>query len=275
MEDFFQTLIDRSRRKLDVRRLKTIFGRKLRPVQRAKGKSPRFGVVVETPVYDLTVFKVHFGRLTLKAYTKGACVLRFEAIAHNTIDLGCGKMLHRWPKLMGRLTQMLDRFLATLAAADPCWIDDNTLNELPEPASLGTVQVPGIDINKPRMRAVLQAMLAVSLAPHGFLAKDLAAKVRQLTGGDYTSSHASYDLRKLRAKKLVDRVPRTHRYQTPPEAIRKVAALTVLRENVLKPLLANECRLPTGTMNGSSIRHHYQNLRREMRNLLGELGLAP
>lgn len=85
MENFFQTLIDRSRRRLDVRRLKTIFGRKQRPFKKAKGKSPRFEVVVETPVYDLTVFKVHFGRLTLKVYTKGARVLRFEAIAHNTI----------------------------------------------------------------------------------------------------------------------------------------------------------------------------------------------
>jgi hypothetical protein len=30
------------------------------------------------------MFKVHFGYLTLKAYTKGERVLRFEAIAHHT-----------------------------------------------------------------------------------------------------------------------------------------------------------------------------------------------
>ena len=41
--------------------------------------------MVETPTYDLTVFKVHYGAMTLKIYTKGARVLRVEVIVHNTI----------------------------------------------------------------------------------------------------------------------------------------------------------------------------------------------
>jgi hypothetical protein len=40
--------------------------------------------VIETRSFDLTVFKVHFGFLTLKAYSKGEHVLRFEAVVHNT-----------------------------------------------------------------------------------------------------------------------------------------------------------------------------------------------
>jgi len=178
MENFFQTLIDRCRRRLDVRRLKTIFGRKQRPhKKKASGKSPRFEVVVETPAYDLTVFKVHFGRLTLKVYTKGARVLRFEVIAHNTVELGCGKELSRWPRLLERLTGMLDRFLSTLSALDVCWIDDDTWQRLPEASHLGEVRVPGIDVNQPRMRAVLAAVYWVSLNPWGgFCASELAEK---------------------------------------------------------------------------------------------------
>ncbi len=53
-------------------------------------------VVLETPVYDLTVFKVHFGKLTLKAYTKGEHVLRFEVVVHNTKELRCGRVLTRF-----------------------------------------------------------------------------------------------------------------------------------------------------------------------------------
>jgi len=34
-------------------------------------------VVIERPRWNLTLFKVHFGLLTLKAYTKGEHVLRF------------------------------------------------------------------------------------------------------------------------------------------------------------------------------------------------------
>lgn len=40
--------------------------------------------MIQRPHWNLTIFKVHFGLLTLKAYTKCERVLRFEAIVHNT-----------------------------------------------------------------------------------------------------------------------------------------------------------------------------------------------
>ena len=84
MEQIFQALIDRTRARLDVKHLKTIFGFKTRPPRRRQRKAPRFEVVVERPTYDLTIFQLHFGKLTRKAYTKGERVLRFEVILPNT-----------------------------------------------------------------------------------------------------------------------------------------------------------------------------------------------
>jgi hypothetical protein len=52
--------------------------------------------MIETPRWDLTPFKVHFGLLTLKGYTKGEHMLRFEAIAHNTRQLRVGQVLERF-----------------------------------------------------------------------------------------------------------------------------------------------------------------------------------
>ena len=79
MDEIFQALIDRTRAPLDLDRIKTIFGDKNRPHYDKRKKNPeRWGVVVETPTYDLTVFKVHYGKMTLKIYTKGARVLRVE-----------------------------------------------------------------------------------------------------------------------------------------------------------------------------------------------------
>jgi hypothetical protein len=60
-------------------------------------------------VYDLTVFKVHFGKLTLKAYTKGERVLRFEVVVHNVRDLGCGRVVERFPQIVAHLSAMLER----------------------------------------------------------------------------------------------------------------------------------------------------------------------
>ncbi|MGH8489296.1 MAG: hypothetical protein ACREXS_10670 [Gammaproteobacteria bacterium] len=49
MEQVFQGVIDRTRVRLNVKRLKTLFGMKTRPYRNRKGKAPRCEVVVETP----------------------------------------------------------------------------------------------------------------------------------------------------------------------------------------------------------------------------------
>jgi hypothetical protein len=70
-EEVFQALIDRSRSLLNLNRVKTIFGAKNRPQHRRRHRNPtRWGVVVETPTYDLTVVKVHYGKMTLKSIPK-------------------------------------------------------------------------------------------------------------------------------------------------------------------------------------------------------------
>jgi hypothetical protein len=94
MDEIFQALIDRTRAPLDLDRIKTIFGDKNRPHYDKRKKNPtRWGVVVETPTYDLTVFKVHYGKMSLKIYTKGECVLRIEVIVHNTKEYRWGRSL--------------------------------------------------------------------------------------------------------------------------------------------------------------------------------------
>jgi len=59
--------------------------------------------VVETPTYDLTVFKVHYGKMTLKIYTKGARVLRVEVIVHNTREYRWGRSLSCLGEIVTRL----------------------------------------------------------------------------------------------------------------------------------------------------------------------------
>ena len=102
MEQVFQSVIDRTRAPLDIKTVKTIFGYKHRPFKRGgkgktAGKNPRFECVVERPVYNLTVFKVHYGKLTVKIYSKGERVLRIEVIAHNTKELRCKRGIEIFP----------------------------------------------------------------------------------------------------------------------------------------------------------------------------------
>lgn len=279
LEAVFQRLIDRTRARLDVRQVKTLFGAKYRPRQRRSGDTPRLAVVVERPTYDLTVFKVHFGRLTLKAYSKGERVLRFEAITHNSHDLGCGRVVTQFPAIVARLKGMLDRFLDTLSCVDAAFIADETLEQLPAPSQLGKTRVGGLDLNKPRTRTVLAAVLALAPSPTGFTVAEFAAKVREIshtTALDYGARQAAYDLKKLRGKELLSKVGTSRRYQPPPQGLRTIAALVILREQVIKPILTGTARPKLGRKpkHWSAIDDHYETIRQDMQHLFEDLGIS-
>jgi len=123
MDQVFQALLDRTRGPLHLDRIKTIFGDKKRPHSDTRKKNPtRWGVVVETPTYDLTVFKVHYGKMTLKIYTKGERVLRVEVIVHNTRAYRWGRSLPCFPEIVARLRSILERFLNAVGCMDGCWL---------------------------------------------------------------------------------------------------------------------------------------------------------
>jgi DNA-binding transcriptional ArsR family regulator len=280
MERVFNTVVDRSRSRLDVASLRTLFGTKQRPRIKGRGDlSARVGTVIETPRHDLSIFKVHFGLLTLKAYTKGEHVLRFEAIVHNTRALGVGRVLERFPEIVCRLGAMVQRFCDALDCVDVGFIPDGLLDELPLASQIGATKVGGVDLNKPRMRNVLGALLALAAAPEGFTVADLAARVRKMTGqgdGDYSIRQAAYDLRKLRGKGLVAKPGRTRRYQVPLPAVRTITALLILRDHVIAPILAGvrSPRRGRKPAHWTAVDRDYESLRVGMETLLGDLGIV-
>jgi len=280
MEQLFQGLVDWTRSWLDVKRVQTIFGAKRRPYTHQKNRpQPRFEVVVERPEYNLTIFKLHFGKLTLKLYTKGERVLRSEAIAHNTQALHCGRSLPRFPQVIAELQQILLRFLDVLDCVDCAFIDDETFDNLSRPGQIGSKPVAGIDLSKPRLRAVLHAVIALAASPMGITASSLAAKVRQFLGLDpqtYKPRHASYDLKKLRGKQWVLPIAKSRSYQVAPDVLRTITALLVLREKVFRPLLAgarfnSSQSLPDRC---TPLDELYRTLCTDLQNLFGLIGIS-
>jgi len=279
MEEIFQGLIDRTRARLDIKQLKTIFGVKTRPHWDRKGNTPRLEVVVERPQYDLTIFKLHFGKLTLKVYTKGERVLRIEVMVHNTKELRCGRLLERFSTIVTRLQQILGQFLNNVYAMDAAFVADATLDELPHPSQVGKTRVGGIDVNKPRTRAVLTAALSLACSPNGFSARQFAAAVQSMhssTDPHYDARRAAYDLKKLRGKNLLTKLDDSRRYSIPPQAIRTIGALVILREKVLRPILAGigKAKMGRKLKNWSPIDEHYEAIRQDMFVLFQDLRIA-
>jgi len=275
MDRVFGSVADRTRSRLDVPALRTLFGVKQRPAGTAE-PSMKLAVVIEKPEYDLTKFKVHFGLLTLKGYTKGERVLRFEAIVHNTKALPTGRGLDKFPEIIARLAGMAGRFCTVLDCVDTGFIPDGTLDELPLPARIGAVRTGGIDLNKPRIRAALAAATALAPAPGGFTVADFAARVRAMTGQEtYTARQAAYDLRKLRGKNLAAKPGRSRRYQVPPDAARTITTLLTLRDHVIAPILAGVRSPRTGRKpaHWTDIDRDYETLRIGMQTLLRDLAI--
>jgi hypothetical protein len=278
MEDLFDRILDRTRSRLDIPTLRVLFGLKNRPHHNRAAGPPAQEIVIEKPQYGLAWFRIRFGLLQLKAYTKGEHVLRLEATVHNTKELRCRRSLDNFPEIITRPAGMAGRFATTLDCADISFLADGTLDELPLPSRLGATRVGGIDLNKPRIRAALSAALALTAAPRGFTVAEFTARVQAMTGqAGYTTRQAAYDLRKLRGKNLIIKPGRSRRYQTPAPAARTIAALLALRDQVIAPILAGvrSPRRGRKPAHWALIDRDYETLRIGMQALFHDLGITP
>jgi hypothetical protein len=131
-------------------------------------------------------------------------------------------------------------------AASEIWVKQlpSLVKRIPAlaPSSVGKTKVGGIDLNKARMRWVIEAVIAlcVSSSPQGFTASDLARQVRLLSNqaeSDYGPRRAAYDLKKLRAKNIVGRIGQTRRYESTSSGLKAMVALVVLRNKAIKPAI--------------------------------------
>lgn len=280
MDEVYQKLIDRTRAPLDLGQLKTIFGFRHRPHRQSKrGRTePEVVKSVQAEGYDLTVFKVKWGNLTLKIYDKGGRVLRVEVVVHNAKDLRCGKVLEKLPLLLERMSGMLVRFLNTVQVAHVSFLDEGAFERWSEPTTRGSRRLAGLDLNKVRNRHVVDAVVGLATRPEGFTVSELAQAVRERSGWGpkkYSARRAAYDLAKLRGKKLVRRREKSRRYLSDPSGVRTMCGYLVLREKVIKPLLAGVSR-PLGRPPKvvPALDQHYLNLRDELHRTFTTLGLA-
>jgi hypothetical protein len=173
---------------------------------------------------------------------------------------------------------MLERFADALSCIDQCFIADEMLEHLPLASQVGKTLVGGIDLNKARMRQVVEALIALSPLTqrlHRLRCRRSRARTQQ-SPCQYGPRHAGYDLKKLRGKHIVRRIGRTRRYEPLPTGLRAMTALLVLRNKAIKPLLAAaQARHPARQAhNPKPIDAHYQAIRVAMKGVFQELGLA-
>lgn len=227
MDDVYQKIIDLTRGRLNIERLKTIFGKKNRPYNH-KSTAPAPEVRIETPDYNLTIFKIHFGRLTVKLYDKGERTLRAEVVVHNTKDLKCKRGISSFGEIVEKLEAIMCSFLSNIDYAHVATIDDGTFEKLVLPSQSGKNRLAGIDLNKRRIKQVAIALLCLSMKPGGFTSKDLYIAVNGRLKEKYSPRNASYDIKKFRGKGIVEKIPNSIRYNMTQMGISTLSAVLCL-----------------------------------------------
>jgi hypothetical protein len=283
LEEVFQKMIDRTRAPLDIKTLETIFGRRHRQPTKKQQRAGRSGFEVTKEVdasnWDMTVWRVRWGHVVLKIYDKAGRVLRVEVKVLNTAALGCGKRVEKLGEQLTCMQGMLERFLASMQAAHVSFLDEGQFERWAEPSQRGKRRLAGLDLNKARNRAVIASVSGLATQPEGFTSVELAQAVRARMGwkeDQYPSRRAAYDLAKLRGKALVDPVEGRRRYQCRPEQLGVLCSYVVLREQVIKPVLAGIARkkLAPSPAQLSPLDAHYLALRQEFLRTCQTLGLA-
>ena len=99
------------------------------------------------------------------------------------------------------------------------------------------LHAPALRFGDPRVMAVLAATLRFTHLITGFDNRSLTQLVSALLGTRYTSRHATYDLRRLRRKQIIERLPGTHRYRLTPHGRAIAVLFTKTHGRILTPAL--------------------------------------
>jgi hypothetical protein len=96
-------------------------------------------------------------------------------------------------------------------------------------------RVSAFRFGDPRVMAVLQALTGFTHLPHGFRNHDVRPHVEALLGCPYSTAQMTYDLRRLRLKGLIYRIPHTHRYTATSYGLKVAFFYTKLYVRILRP----------------------------------------
>jgi hypothetical protein len=193
---------------------------------------------------------VDYKKSRIKQYHKEDQALRTETTINNTYDFEIGRALRNLPALREIGFAANRRLLRVEYLSHDCLIGDDHLDALAHPVVVDTQRAAALRFGDRRVLALMQTLCLFALSPTGFRHRDVRTPIAQLLSRDpdqYAAGQMTYDLRRLRFHKLIERVPHSHRYR-----ITEVGArIAVLYVRVYARGLRPAASLPTsGTHRG-------------------------
>ncbi len=234
-----ERLLDANRTIGQPNKITTIFGRKVGKLYRGK---------LQTEIEDLhlpnPVIRSHYRNGFIKQYVRDHLILRTEAATNNVTDYGVRKAVDNLPALRDTLSAINDNYLNVQQDIIETFIDRGQLGKLAQPTITATgKRIPGLKLDNPRQLALMHALVRFShiAAANSFTTAELYPRVLAALGSGadrYTLASLRYDLSKLRAKGLVEKLPHSRRYRLLANGYSICLVFLKLFERVYAPLTA-------------------------------------
>jgi hypothetical protein len=240
---FFETLIADN---LDLGRpdnVEIIFGRTTRARKRSHKRAGRavpgtFKTAIDRADHGVTV-NVFFKHSRVKQYLKDGRAMRIETVVNDTTDLGVLRRLEHFDELAVKARAINHRIVEAERVGQGAVLASPAFERIAHPSVEDGRRAPALRFGDPRVQALAGALAHTLTAAVGITNRSLRALMPALlAGGRYTTSQASYDLTRLRAKGLIERLPGRNVYRLTPEGQRFAVFYTKLHNRLLRPLLA-------------------------------------
>jgi len=218
-----------------------LFGRQI--TRRYQGK---LQTVLDCRNEGHPVLRSYYRTSFVKQYEKAETLLRTETCIndpyHLHVDpyhLHVGRRLQHLPTLIERMAETNRRFLDAQAELLASTVDQGELARLAQPVQAGQRRVPGLRLQDDRLIRLLDVLLHPGSFVADWTTREVLARVvtrHRLPDPSYRLSQLRYDLGKLRAHGLVERLGRTRRYRLTPRGLKLGVLLVKLRTRLLGPL---------------------------------------
>ena len=183
----------------------------------------------------------YYKKSHVKQYFKEERALRTETTINNTKDFGVNKDISNLPYLQQLGRTINRRLLDAQHTSFTCALSSQSLKRIVQPTVTADGQrAPALPLGHPRVMALFNALTSFAHLPHGLTNRSLRQQVADLLGlapDDYSSAQMSYDLRRLRLKGLIARIPHSYRYVLTTYGRHVALLLSKLHSRVFRPAL--------------------------------------
>jgi hypothetical protein len=187
---------------------------------------------------DEVTLNAYFRRSRVKSYLKCGRAFRIETVVNDPGDLGLLRGLAHLEELFLKARDVNRRMVDAFRVGQGCVLASPAFERVARPTICDGRRAPALRFGDPRVMALAGALCAVVHTITGFTNRSLRARVATLLGEPYSSNQMSYDLRRLRLKGLITRLPHTNTYVLTDEGQRVAIFYTKVHDRLLRTLLA-------------------------------------